>query len=1298
MADQGIPTLVDGPQDAPDAKLSHRLIVELDSPPLAVAYRDRVGAAGVNGRLNVNAPDAQTYIAQLQAEQAAFVADMGSVLQDASVSTFINELGVAEQASYQIVFNGLAVDPGSADREEAKQKLARMPGVKAVYYDRAYETQLYTSTTLIGATTVWAEAGGAANAGTGVKVASMDGGLHKDAAMFDGTGWSYPAGYPADGLGLTANNNGKIIASRVYFRSWDPPAPGDENPWPGVAGTSHGTHTGSTAAGNCVDNVEYLGYNVGTMCGVAPGAWLMSYRVFYASVNGNESFYTAEGVAALEDIVADGADVLNNSWGEGPISEGGQFDPIDQALINAANAGIFVSMSNGNSGPNLGTSDHPSDDYINVAASTTSGTLAAGQVGISGPGDVGAEYKDFPFGTAEFGDPLPVGTIETYNFKTAAAVQPENTTGCSAFPAGAFDGVAAVISRGDCFFTDKVYNAQQAGATFAVIYNNAGDGLINMACGGDFCADTTIPSIFIGQTNGNLMVDWYAANGDASTMEFNSIAFQAGNTPDVIIDFSSRGPAVGNVLKPDITAPGVNILAQGYGAGTGEARHLGYGQASGTSMAAPHVAGAAALLRQIHPDWSNAAIKSAMMSTSKYMGIYTQEGIPAQPLDMGAGRLDVAAAVDPGVILDPPSLSFGVVPTGTQKTIDVTVTSVADAAETYSLSTFYAGENFTDTTAMAGVTADVASVTLNPGESKVVKVTFDAATGMGMGDNQGFVVMQGDNGHAAHMPAWARVTFATNLADVLIIDADASYTLGNYDYLWYYTSTLDQLGYSYEVVDADANYGYASTIPDATTLMAFKAIVVFTGEAYQPDGTFTVSTPLTQADQDRLVEYLNSGGSLIAMGQDLASLLNAAEFDAPVGNRNFLYSYRLGANYVQDSVSNGDQPQAMIIASATAPAALRGAMIDLTKPRKYETNPFAGLSGAEEVPAVETDTIGAQFVAYDVDQNDMFVRVTVVPTPTVPIEVIGAHIHAGAAGVNGDVVRSLEPEPGFFPTVVTDTLTVEISITDLVTDEIDALIAGNLYINVHTTEHPDGEVRGQILLDPYVVQGYVDEIDNVFHDGSQDPNPDGTTSESNLGSNLIFQYQGSNNVFSGAVAAALRDQVSLERAGTDYSGRSVYTTFGLEGMDEGPGSTTRAQLLGALLAWSWAESSPVVIANTTAPNGSGLVTLSASLGEGVNAAGQAQAGAAVSYRWDFGDGTPFVTSASDTVGHTYACNAATGNIYTARVEIVDDLGIVSLGSLQVDVSESCQTPTALDRDPEPLPGNATKVFLPFVEK
>ncbi len=187
--------------------------------------------------------------------------------------------------------------------------------------------------------------GGQEMGGKGVKVASMDGGVHKDAAMFNGDGWSYPAGYPVNGYGLTANNNGKIIVSRAYFRSWDPPSAGDENPWPGTQGTSHGTHTSGTAVGNVVTDVNYLGATIDKMSGVAPGAWVMSYRVFYNSVTNNGSFYNAEGIAALEDIVRDGADVVNNSWGGGPGSVGGVFDPLDTALINAYQAGVFVSMS-----------------------------------------------------------------------------------------------------------------------------------------------------------------------------------------------------------------------------------------------------------------------------------------------------------------------------------------------------------------------------------------------------------------------------------------------------------------------------------------------------------------------------------------------------------------------------------------------------------------------------------------------------------------------------------------------------------------------------------------------------------------------------------------------------------------------------------------------------------------------------------------------------------------------------------------------------------------------------------------
>ena len=104
----------------------------------------------------------------------------------------------------------------------------------------------------------------------------------------------------------------------------------------------------------------------------------MSYRVFYNSITNNGSFYNAEGIKALEDAVADGADVINNSWGGGPYSLGGQFDALDAALQNAVAAGVFVSMSAGNAGPGGSTMDHPSNDYITVAASTTGGSYAAG--------------------------------------------------------------------------------------------------------------------------------------------------------------------------------------------------------------------------------------------------------------------------------------------------------------------------------------------------------------------------------------------------------------------------------------------------------------------------------------------------------------------------------------------------------------------------------------------------------------------------------------------------------------------------------------------------------------------------------------------------------------------------------------------------------------------------------------------------------------------------------------------------------------------------------------------------------
>ncbi|MCA9981881.1 MAG: S8 family serine peptidase, partial [Anaerolineales bacterium] len=415
--------------------------------------------------MDINTAVSQAYINQLKVEQDAFVTAMQQAMPSANVATYVNENGLTTEATYQLTFNGVAVDMGqNIDVDQARLNLLNLPNVKAVYYDYAHEPTTYASLPLINAPAIYEQIGGYENAGAGIKVASMDGGVHHEAAMFDGTDFDYPEGWPAGGLGDSANNNGKIIASRAYFRSWDPPSVGDENTWPGTQGTSHGVHTASTAAGNKVV-ADYLGITE-TVSGVAPAAWVMSYRVFYNSVTNDGSFYNVEGIAALEDIVADGADVVNNSWGGGPGSTGGNADPLDMALLNAYHAGVFVSMSAGNAGPGLGTGDHPSDEYINVAASTTSGQYAAGRLNIIEPTPISETLQGMAYASSSFGAALNIRKKITYDFVTAVSVSPVNYEGCNPWPAGTFDGKAAIISRGSCEFGVKVLNAENAGAEF----------------------------------------------------------------------------------------------------------------------------------------------------------------------------------------------------------------------------------------------------------------------------------------------------------------------------------------------------------------------------------------------------------------------------------------------------------------------------------------------------------------------------------------------------------------------------------------------------------------------------------------------------------------------------------------------------------------------------------------------------------------------------------------------------------------------------------------------------------------
>jgi hypothetical protein len=648
----------------------------------------------------------------------------------------------------------------------------------------------------------------------------------------------------------------------------------------------------------------------------------------------------------------------------------------------------------------------------------------------------------------------------------------------------------------------------------------------------------TIASIFVQHSTGLGMLAWYNQHGAASTLEINTFAFQLGNQADRIIAFSSRGPGVGNVLKPDIAAPGVNILSQGYTPGvTGEARHLGFGQVSGTSMASPHVAGAAALLRQAHPTWSNAYIKSALMSTAKYLDVYNYDETPAQPLDMGAGRLDLAKALNPGVILDPPSLSFGVVPTGTVQSIQVSLVSVASQAETYNISTLYTGGGFTQTTTLPGFSVDPPSVTLAPGARATLTVSFNSAAGQGIGDNQGYIVLDGAS-YDAHLAAWARVAHASPLADVLLIDNDGSSSIGNPNYTAYYTSTLDALGFTYDIIDTDLAAGAAATfLPDPATLFGYRAIIYFTGDNFQPNGTFTVPTPLTQTDMDRLTEYANNGGLLIAMGQDLAAVLNAATHVTPTNSSSsvFLYNVLLGANWLKDSVTNDAHPTLPVIPTSNAPRAFHGINLDL--------------SDRTATPA------------------------------------------SGNGAGNQRFVDEIEPEPPK---------------TDV------------------------GDPNMPEELDPYVG---------------------------------LLKYPGPNNLEDGVVATAHREQPSLERPGVTFYGRTVYTSFGLEGVNNASGVTSREQLLRTFFNWGW-DAPTATISNTTPVNASLLRTFQ------VNVTSPISGTTGVSYRWDFGDGSPYAGPYTTTqASHSYP----TCGLYIVRVEATDSYGNRAIGSLRLNVQSDCGT-------------------------
>jgi minor extracellular serine protease Vpr len=615
---------------------------------------------------------------------------------------------------YDISLNAVAVKLNG----ETLATVAIAPQVQTAQYEGLYyPLALDPDLALISAPLAWQAGGIAANAGQGVKVAIVDTGIDVTHPCFS------DAGYAAQTqLGDRRFTNNKVIVAKV-FNNKTP-----SRNFTAEALQDHGTHVAGTVACNASTAASVDGVTIPQgVTGVAPKALLGNYNIFPGDVTNARS---EDILNALDAAYADGFDVANMSLGGGAH---GIQDLLTIAVDDLDQAGMVVAVAAGNSGPGLFTVESPgSAKRALTAGAATVGHFVAAPISAGGksyPGIAG----DFGTQTADLTAPLDAVSGTGANGLDTA---------CSPLGAGSLTGTIAMVARGTCTFSTKVRNAQGAGAIAVIVSNNvAGDGI---AMGQDGTPDQpTIPAYMVSLADGAPVA---AASGTNVTIGSGKAYFITGND-DFMAAFSSQGPTdVDFRVKPDVVAPGVNVLSSIPHQFCSSPPCFAFFQ--GTSMATPHLAGSAAVVQWVHPTWSSAQIRSAIVNTADQGTLKrsTGTGVETGVNVIGAGRENLASAVAAKVALDPVSVSFGAIPSGSgqTQTFDVQVSDLTGGGGTYAVS-ITAGD------ASVAYSVSPASVSLAPNGSSTVTVTMTAVKGAVGLNHQGQVTISNGSpvAHAA---------------------------------------------------------------------------------------------------------------------------------------------------------------------------------------------------------------------------------------------------------------------------------------------------------------------------------------------------------------------------------------------------------------------------------------------------------------------------------------------------------------------------------------------------------------------
>ncbi|MFF0371806.1 S8 family serine peptidase [Micromonospora sp. NPDC005087] len=609
-----------------------RYLVQLAEQPLATYTGGVAGLAATKptgaGRLDRSSHAATAYREHLRRQRDTVLAGVKIPTSQA-------------RAAFDTAFNGFAVELNHS--QVARLRATR--GVTAVYEDQKVHATTSHTPDYLGLTGqggVWQQQfGDVAHAGEGVIVGVIDSGFWPESASFAALPTPRPDQATIDakwkgtcdvGTEAPVTCNNKVIGARWYNYSGLADVFSDEYHSPRDR-NGHGTHTASTAAGNHGVPASVGDQSLGTISGMAPAARLSIYKALYDTGAGSAAGSSIDIVHAIDDAVADGVDVINYSVGD----DNENFTAIEQAFFNAAAAGVFVSAAAGNAGPEAGTVDNSTPWVTTVAASTTdqqySRTLTLGNgTTVTGVGVGGTAAGPAPLVSGK-ASALHPDTPQNAELCTDGELDPAKVTGAIVFcRRGVIDRVA------------KSAAVAKAGGIGMVLYNDAANSLDPDL--------HSVPTVHISNTDAPAVASYLAEGNPTATISAGQLT--AVEAPQ-IAGFSSAGPSYfngGDLLKPDISAPGVGIAAAFSPALGGQ----DFALESGTSMAAPHIAGIAALLRARHPDWSPAAIRSALMTTTVDT---TDKGNPiklgdadATPFNYGAGEVRPGGAFDPGLVYD----------------------------------------------------------------------------------------------------------------------------------------------------------------------------------------------------------------------------------------------------------------------------------------------------------------------------------------------------------------------------------------------------------------------------------------------------------------------------------------------------------------------------------------------------------------------------------------------------------------------------------------------------------------------